>query len=87
MLIASIYNSGPVPSRSFRVIRHIMMRRFRALLLLGALLATPGSILATTAFPFSQCCCCGSGAMCPMHHTQEPSQKKDDCPDRDRSNQ
>jgi hypothetical protein len=55
------------------------MRRFRALVLLGTLLALPVSILAGTVCSNSQCCCRGSGALCPMHRDQKSEQKKIPC--------
>ena len=49
------------------------MRRFRALLLLVTLLASPVGVVTALAFPMLQDCCC-SGAMCPMHRNQKSQQ-------------
>jgi len=55
------------------------MKRLRALLLLGALLTNPVGIVAAMVFPASDCCCCGAGGMCPMHHDQKSQKEKIPC--------
>ena len=62
-----------------------VMERFRALLLLSILLTMPVSTLAASVLSVSQCCCCGSGAMCPMHRNQKSQQEKMPCHGTDQS--
>ncbi len=65
--------------RSLCAIIRGVMQRFRALLLLSALLTMPVSILAASVLSAAQCCCCGSSAMCPMHRSQKSQQEKMPC--------
>ncbi len=60
-----------------------MMRRFRALLLLMTLLATPVSVIAASVFPLPECCT--SDTMCPMHRDQDSRQGKAPCHGTDQS--
>lgn len=56
------------------------MRRFQAMILLLALLASTGSVLAQSAFNSTPDCC--SDGMCPMHrsqHSQSTSYSKSNC--------
>src|SRR5580704_17956093 len=50
-----------------------MVKSLRALLLLGALLASPAAGLAVMILPAPDCC---SGAMCPMHRSEKPQREK-----------
>ncbi len=77
LFLLSLRRSG-IGTDSSCVITRGVMRRFRALLLLATLLTTPVSILAASVFPVSECCCC-SGAMCPMHHSEKSQQDKMPC--------